>query len=560
MTRRSAPEGVRAERVVVALLLLLLGAAIVLPLLDVLMGAVVVDHRPTLENLTAVFARPLFVRALANTLLSGVLVVGLGSLIAVPLAWLTARYEFPGRRVLTTLGLLPLVVPPFVGAIAFQQILGREGMVNLFLLQRFGLSFPFMEGLRGVVLVQTLLYFPVIMVGTAAALSGIDRALEEAAQMLGASGLRLHRRILLPLARRGYAAGALLTFIRVVDDLGTPLMLDYPTLLAPQAYVRVTTIGLADGEASVICAVLIALSLVALWLFTRALGRKELTSLGQSGKRSGVSLGAGGTAGAWALAALLLAPALLPQVGVLLLSVSREWGPTILPSAYTADHYREVLWRTPHYLWNTLRYAVLAACVDMVLGTVIAWLLLRGRTRGAGWLHALAIVPLAVPGVVLALGYLRMFHGWSLPGLGAPLTSTWLVLVVVYAVGRLPYTVRGSYAALQALPPAFEEAAQGLGASRARAFGRVTVPLVTRGLLVGGLLAFVSAASDLSSTLLLVSRPELGTLSYGAFVSMNEAGGRGPGAALGVLVIAIVAAGTGVAARLALRGAATTRS
>ncbi len=454
----------------VALLLLLLGAAIVLPLLDVLMGAVVVDHRPTMEIVAAVFARRLFVRALANTLLSGVLVVGLGSLIAVPLAWLTARYEFPGRRVLTTLGLLPLVVPPFVGAIAFQQILGREGMVNLFLLQRFGLSFPFMEGLRGVVLVQTFLYFPVIMVATSAALSGIDRALEEAAQMLGASGLRLHRRILLPLARRGYAAGALLTFIRVVDDLGTPLMLDYPTLLAPQAYVRVTTVGLADGEASVICVVLIALSLVALWLFTRALGRKELTALGQSGKRSRVSLGAGGTAGAWALAALLLAPALL--------------------------------------LWNTLRYAVLAACVDMVLGTVIAWLLLRGRTRGAGWLHALAIVPLAVPGVVLALGYLRMFHGWSLSGLGPPLTSTWLVLVVVYAVGRLPYTVRGSYGAL----------------------------------------------------LLLVSRPELGPLSYGVFVSMNEAGGRGPGAALGMLVIAIVAAGTGVAARLALRGAATTRS
>src|SRR5205807_10224586 len=118
----------------------------------------------------------LCVRALANTLLSGVLVVGLGSLIAVPLAWLTARYDFPGRRVLTTLGLLPLVVPPFVGAMAFQQVLGREGMVNLFLLQRFGLSFRFMEGRRGVVLVQTLLHFPAIMVASAAALSGADRA------------------------------------------------------------------------------------------------------------------------------------------------------------------------------------------------------------------------------------------------------------------------------------------------------------------------------------------------------------------------------------------------
>ena len=541
------------------MLLLLLGAAIVLPLLDVLMGAVVIDRRPTMEILTAVFAKPLFVRALANTLLSGVLVVGLGSLIAVPLAWLTARYDFPGRRVLATLGLLPLVVPPFVGAMAFQQILGREGMVNLFLLQRFGLSFPFMEGLRGVILVQTLHYFPVIMVATAAALSGIDRSLEEAAQMLGASGLRLHRRILLPLARIGYAAGALLTFIRVVDDLGTPLMLDYPTLLAPQAYVRVTTVGLADGEASVICVVLIALSLGALWLFTRALGRKELTALGQSGRRPAIRLRAVGTTGAWALAALFLCPALLPQFGLVLLSVSKVWSLTLLPSEYTTAHYWGILSLTP-FIWNTLRYAVLAACVDMALGTVIAWLLLRGRTRGGAWLDAVASVPLAVPGVVLAIGYLRIFHGWNVPGLGTPLTATWLPLVVVYAAGRLPYTVRGSYAALQRLPPSLEEAAQGLGASRARAFLKMTVPLMASGLLVGGLVAFVSSASDVSATLLLVPRPELGPLSYGIFLIRLLDGGRGPAAALGVIVIAMVAAGTWAAARLALRGAATTRS
>ena len=541
------------------MLLLLLGAAMVLPLLDTVMGAVVVDHRPTMAILGAVLARPHFLESLANTLFSGVLVVGLGSLIAIPLALLTVRYDFSGRRLLTTLGLLPLVIPPFVGAIAFQQVLGREGTLNLFLLQRFGLTVPFMEGLRGVVLVQTLHYFPVIMVSTAAALSGIDRSLEEAAQMLGASGVRLHRRILLPLSLRGYAAGALLTLIRVIDDLGTPLMLDYTRLLAPQAYVRVTTAGLADGEASVICVVLLALSLGALGLFQRALGREELTAWGQSGKRPSIILAAGGAAGIWAIAALLLCPVLLPQLGVLLLSLSKVWDHTALPSAYTTAHYAQIFWRAPSVIWNTLRYAVLAACIDMALGTVIAWLLLRGQTRGRAWLHALATMPLAVPGVVLAIGYLRIFHGWSVPGLGAPLTSTWLVLVAVYAVGRLPYTVRSSYAALQELPPALEEAAQGLGASRARAFRKITAPLMTRGLLVGGLLAFVSSASDLSSTLLLVPRPELGPLSYGIFVSMHAPGGRGPGAALGVIAIAIVAAGTGVAARLAFRGGGSAR-
>src|SRR6202035_1861088 len=104
------------------------------------------------------------------------------------------------------------------------------------------------------------------------------------------------------------------------------------------AYVRVTTDGLADGEGSVICVVLIALSLGALWLFTRAVGGKEMTALGQRGRRPAIVLAAGGTAGAWALAALLLGPALLPQVGVLFLSVASEWGSTILPSAYTTDH------------------------------------------------------------------------------------------------------------------------------------------------------------------------------------------------------------------------------
>src|SRR5262249_53078040 len=277
VTRRPVPEGTRAEGAMVTMLLLLMGAAIAVPLLEILIGAVIVDRRPTLEIVTAVLAQPLFARALGNTLLAGGLVVACGSLIALPLAWLIARCDFPGRFAVITLGLLPLVVPPFVGAMAFQQVLGLE----------------ITQGLRGVVLVQTLHYFPGIMVAAATALSGVDRSLEEAAQMLGASGLRLHRRILFPQAWGGYAAGALLTFVRVVDDLGTPLMLGYENLLAPQAYLRVASGGVADGEASVICVVLVALSLGSLWLVARALRGSELSPLGQAGKAPAVKLRVG---------------------------------------------------------------------------------------------------------------------------------------------------------------------------------------------------------------------------------------------------------------------------
>ena len=554
MTRR-----VRAESALVWCLLLLLGAGIVYPLLQVLSVAVIVEGRPTAAPLLAFFARPLFREALVNTLLSGVLAVALGSVIAVPLALLTVRYRFPGRGVLTTLGLLPLVVPPFVGAVAFQQILGRSGMVNLFLLERFGMTVPFMEGLRGVVLVQTLHYFPFILLNTAAALATLDRSLEEAAQNLGSSGLRLFRRVLLPLSLPGYAAGALLTFIRVIDDLGTPLMLNYTTLLAPQAYVRVTTVGLTDVDGYVICVVLVALSLAALWISKRLVGQAEFTAVGRSGAAPARILGTGGALAAWAVAILLLGPALLPHAGIALLSVSKVWSLSPLPTVYTAGNYDEILFRAPHFIWNTLRYALLAAALDVGLGAVIAWLLVRGRARGRQWLDAFATMPLAVPGVVLAVGYLRIFHGWTVPGLGVPLTSTWLILVIVYAVRRLPYTVRSAYAALQQLPVSLEEAAQSLGANRARAFVKVTLPLMGRGLLAGGLLAFVSSSVDLSSTILLVPRVELGPLSYGIYLYMQSAVGRGPGAALGVVSIVLVALGTWLATRLARRGGGRVR-
>ena len=540
----------------VASLLLLLSAAILYPLLQVLWVALVEGGWPTARPLLAFFARPLFREALLNTLLAGVLAVAIGSVIAVPLALLTVRYRFRGRALVGVLGGLPLVIPPFVGAVAFQQILGRSGAVNLLLLERWGFTVPFMEGLTGVVLVQSLHYFPFILLNTAAALGGLDRSLEEVAQNLGCSGFRLFRRVLLPLALPGYAAGALLTFIRVIDDLGTPLMLNYTKLLAPQAYVRVTTIGLTDVDGYVICVILVALSLGALWLSKAALARGEFAVLGRSGEAPPIPLRPRGTLLAWLLVALLLGPALLPHVGIGLLSVSKVWSLTPWPTEYTGGNYEEILVRSPQFIANTLRYALLAAVADVALGAVIAWLLLRGRVRGREWLDTVSTIPLAIPGVVIAVGYLRAWSGWRVPGLGDPLTSTWLILVIVYAVRRLPYAVRGAYAALQQLSPALEEAAQNLGANRPRTFFRITLPLMTRGLLAGGLLAFITSAVDLSATILLVPRVELGPLSYGIYLYMQSAVGRGPGAALGVVAIVLVAAGTWAATALARRSGA----
>ena len=186
------------------------------------------------------------------------LTVVLASILALPLAYFTARFDFRGALLIQTLGVLPLIMPPFVGAVAMQLLFGRNGSINLLLDDAFGFKIPFMEGLNGVVFVEAIHYFPFILINLTASLRAIDRAMEEAAQNLGASGFRLFRRVVFPLAMPGYAAGAVLVFVKVFDDLATPLLLNVKDMLAPQAYLRITSVGIADPIGYVICVILIA--------------------------------------------------------------------------------------------------------------------------------------------------------------------------------------------------------------------------------------------------------------------------------------------------------------
>ena len=525
-------------------LLTILTAFILYPVLRVLWISVTDDQ----SNLTLIhfgnfFRRPLFREALWNTLWSGVLVVIFSAILALPLAYVLARYEFRGKLLLQTAATLPLVVPPFVGAVALQLILGRSGMVNLLLQDWFDISIPFMEGLTGVVLVQTLHFFPFILLNTVVSLSNIDASLEEMAQNLGCHGFRLFRRVTLPLMLPGFVAGSLLTFIRAIDDLGTPLMLNFKNLLAPQAYLRITTIGMDDVDGYVVCVVLVVLSMVTLLAARKYLSLAEYATVQRAAPVS-LQLSIRGLILVWVIIAVILGISLLPHIGIVLLSFAKVWSFSLLPSTYTLGHYEEILFRVPHFVINTLIYTLLAAALDIVLGAAIAFLLLRTGVPGRNFLDAIATMPLAIPGVVLAVGYLRVFHGWEFPGLGSPLTSSWLILVVAYTMRRLPYTVRACYAALQQVHVTLEESAQNLGANRFRTFVKITLPMIGGGLVAGGLIAFVTSCVELASTIMLVPRIELGPISYGIYLYMQSPLGRGAGAALGVVAILLVSLGT----------------
>lgn len=540
-----------------AVLLAILGVFVVLPIAAVLRIALTDDRGGvTLAHLVRFFQNPLYVESLVNSMLAGFWTVVVGTVLALPLAFVVARYEFPGRMLVVTLSTLPLVLPPFVGAIALMQVFGRAGTVTLLLQDLLGIRFNIMEGLRGIILAQALHFFPFIFLTVTAALMNVDRSLEEMGQMMGVHGWRLMRRVVFPLVLPAYAAGALLTFVKAVDDIGTPFILNFKNMLGPQAYLRITTVGRDDVDGYVICVVMVAISIACVLASNWIVSRREYATL-QTGVRhpeGGRRLVGWRTGAALGLCALILFVSLLPHLGVVVLSFSRVWSLSYLPSAYTLNNYAEVFLRAPRFIVNTLTYSVGAALLGVVAAAAIAYLLQRGRVPGKGALDAIAMMPIALPGVVIGVGFLRVFYNITLPGTETSLASTWMIFVLAYMVRRLPYALRASHAALHQVHGSLEDAAAIAGAPRVRTFRRVVLPLILGGVTAGGVLVFITAAVEFSTTITLVSRIEQSPLSYGIYIYSQSPLGRGAAAALGVVAIVIVGLGTYLANRLSGRG------
>ena len=498
----------------------------------------------TLVNFADFAQNDLFLRSFRNSFYVSAMSVVWASVLALPLAYLTTRFEFRGSAIVQTLGIIPLIMPPFAGAVAMQLIFGRNGTVNLLLEEWFGFTLPFMEGLNGVIFVQSVHYFPFILINLIASLRNIDRSMEEAAQNLGCSGFRLFRRVVFPLAMPGYIAGASLVFIKVFDDLATPLLLNVKDMLAPQAYLRITSIGLKDPTGYVISVVLIVFSVLSLWVASLATrGRDYATVQRGGGGLSKREMTAGHAVIAYGVIGLILMLVLSPHIGLLLLSLATIWSFAPLPDGYTIAHYLNVLTESGQYITNTLLYAALAGLIDVILGTAIAYLVIRTKILGRHWLDYMASAALAVPGVVLGIGYLRAYYGATLPS-GQSVTSFWFIIVIALAVRRLPYALRACMAAMQQISVSLEEAAENLGATKSRTLRRIVVPLMTGGIVAGFVTSFATAAVELSATMMLVQNTSDAPLAYGLYVFMQSPAGRGAGAALGIIAVIIVGIST----------------
>ncbi len=444
-----------------------------------------------------------------NSLLVAILTTLLSTIVGTTLALVMARYKFPGKDIFRLLILIPLLSTPFIGAIGILRMISSGGSLNLLLYETLHIL-PFrvvVDGLAAVIIVQALHFYALVYLTAYSAFVNIDPTLEEQAENMGATGVKLLRTVTLPLALPGIEAGAILTFILSIEDLGTPIVFQQSLARKTIVYQIYTRIFAPTGEinpiAPALSVILLSIALLGFLVIRKYVSLKSYAMLSKGGtwQPRARATGTVQTILVYAFLLGLLFFALLPHVGVFLLSFAQIWGNTILPSVYTLENYGILIGKAAveQSIGNSLIYSGIATILIISLATGAAYIISRKSIPGREALDSLVTLPIAVPGIVIALGYFTLFLKTPI----SPIINPVPLLIVSYMIRKFPFTVRAAFAGLQQTHVALEEASLNLGAGRYTTFRRIVIPLIAVNVLAGGMLSFVYSMSEVSTSLIL---------------------------------------------------------
>lgn len=530
---------------------LLLALFLFWPLVESVRGAFF-DARDTASfgYVLGVFRNPVLVEGFGNALLVAVGSTAVAATLGVGAAWLCDRYDFPAKRLLVMLMPLPLIVPPFVGAIGVKQLFGQAGALNALLrhLHLLDAAHP-VDWLRSgrlatVVGLTALHLYPIVYFNVSAALGGLNVEMEEAARSLGCRGPRVFWKITLPLLTPSLFGACSLVFIGGLTELGVPLVCDFTRITSVQIFSGLKDLGRNPTVHALVMIVLVGT--VTFYAAARLLVRERRAVTQKVARlRQPTRLGPAGAAAAVIALGALAGTAALPNISVVLVAFARDWYGTVLPSHFTLEHFRAALGHemVVSSIGNSLRYVLFSTAADLLLGTGIAWVVVRRRSRGARLLDAASMLPLAVPGLVMAFGYLALSRDGRPLAFLNPVRDPTALLVIAYTIRRLPFIVRSAVAGLEQIDVALEDAAASLGASRAHVVLRVTLPLLLSHLLAGGIFAFALSMLEVSDSLILAQRQATFPITKAIYELFQLLGdGRQVAAALGVWAMLFLAA------------------
>lgn len=485
--------------VITAIVIAVLAALLLVPIFRVLLLSFVDADTGawTLGNYVEVFTRNYYVNGFKNTLLVGFLGTLGACLIGIPLAFCTARFHLWGRAWISTLAILVLVAPPFIGAYAWIMMLGANGFVTNFF-EYFGLETPTIYGAHGIVLVFTLKFFPFVFLMTQTALNAVNKSFEDAAENLGCTPWQRFTKITLPLVFPAISTGAIICFVLSIADFGTPAILGrgFRTLSTIAFSAYRSELGGLPTMAVTVSMIMIGISMLALLAQRRILARRRYaSSLTNLPTKTHLTGWRNIAVHAFCHGVVLIA--MIPNLVVVYTSFLKTNGPVFV-GGFGLESYDRI-WRVaPEAIGNSFLFATSAVVLITVFSALISYVIVRRETMASGAIDFLMMVPYLIPGVVMAIGFVTTFRTGIFSGMGA----AWL-LILLYFIRRLPYGVRSTTSNLRQVKPSMEEAAINLGAPPLTAFMKITVPLILPGLIVGSLMSFITAINELSGTLIL---------------------------------------------------------
>lgn len=516
---------------------LIFAAFVLYPLFEVARRSVTGPEGFTLQHFESYFSSARTYRSLVNSLFVAGLSTVITVMFALGFAFVLTRTTIWGRGLLYVLALLPLVAPSFVQALAFILLLGRNGLITRHLLG-YDVS---IYGWPGIVMSEVFYCFPHALLILHAALSSIDARLYEAAQSLGAGRWRIFTQVTLPNARYGLASAAFLVFNLVITDFGNPVIIggDYP-VLATEIYTQV--IGLQRFDMAAAMSVVLLVPAAGAFLLDSYFSRRAVTTISGAARPYVAQTTGWARTAASLYAWLVIAVILLIYLTIAAASVVKVWG---YDWSLTMRHFRFETVGGYGVFKTSLLFAGAAGLVAAVLAVNLAYLLEKKRPRFSRGIYMLAVVPAAIPGTVLGLGYIFAFNKPPLL-----LTGTWAIIVLSMIFRYFTLGMLTSLANVKQIDRSVDEAAQSLGAPLAPTMWRVMYPLMRVAFLSTAVYVFVLGMVTLSAVVFLISP---GTnLASTAVLSLVNDGRLAGAAAMSSLIVVVVLIAVG-GLRLATR-------
>lgn len=527
------------EWIVVSLLLLALFVVFLLfPMVGLLKQSVFnSDGQFSLDNFKRFFTytNGYYLKPLANSVKVTIVTTLVSLLLGVPIAYFYSFYKIRGAKFLFVVAILCSMSAPFIGAYSWILLLGRSGAITKFLSALLGVKMPAIYGFKGILLVQSLKFFPLVFIYMNGAFKNIDNTLMEAAANMGCTGVRRLVKIVLSLSMPTILAAALMVFMQAFADFGTPMLIGegyqtFPVMIY-NAYLGEGGADRNFAAALAVVAVVITAIVFAIQKWGTNRFKFSMNALHPVEKKE-----AKGVFGflMHAYCYLLVGIAFMPQLYIIYLSFCNYKG-SIRQGGYGFGNYvqasKKLLSRS---IKNTAVMGIIALIVIVILAVLIAYLVVRRASALNNAIDTISMLPYIMPGAVVGLALLLAFGKKPLA-----LTGTFAIMVISFVIRRLPYTIRSATATLMQISPSIEEAAISLGASKAKTFVRITVPMMANGILSGAILSWVAIVTELSSSIILYSNKSI-TLTMSTYLAILR-GNDGIAAAFAAILTVVTA-------------------